>query len=239
MPKIYENIAVSLARADEILAELFREYDRSLQDKTVSTKAKHLTHEICTMLRRALDRTVRRYWDIHLAPNLSTDDREAAKIYFPIAPHKAGFDSVLGRWRWKSPRNHHQPVYDFLLAQQAFAAAQNGWLSVLGDLSNQEHIELVPQKRHEARQITVTGAGGGSVSWGPGVTFGGGVSVMGAPIDPRTQRIVPTPGVKEKTEIWVSFLIDGHGVNAASFCQEACRETRRILQEMTDNFGLS
>lgn len=240
MPKIiYENIAVSLKRADDTLADLLQEYEQSLHAQTVSVKAKQLTHEICTMLRRTLDRTARRYWGKYIAPHLTDEDKKAAKTYFPIAPDKGGLDSILGRWRWKSVRNDHNAVYEYLLAQQAFKEDKNNWLPVLRDLANQEHIDLVPQKRHEARQITVTGAGGGTVSWGSGVTFGSGVSVMGAPIDPRTQRIVPTPDVTEKIENWVSFIIDGHGVNAAGFCKEACEGTRRIVQEMTDNFDLS
>ena len=90
----------------------------------------------------------------------------------------------------------------------------------------------------EQRRITVSRPGGGAVSWGPGVTFGGSVSVMGAPIDPRTQRIVPTPGVT-KIETWVSFNIQGYGVNAAAFCAEACKNVRRIATEMSEQFGLS
>ena len=71
------------------------------------------------------------------------------------------------------------------------------------------------------------------------MTFGGGVSVMGAPINPATQRIVPTPGVTEKIETWVSFVIEGYHVNAAGFCKEACQKTRKIAEEMTGVFGLS
>src|SRR5689334_10333677 len=36
-----------------------------------------------------------------------------------------------------------------------------------------------------------------------------------------------------------SFDRRSHNVNAADFCKEACRETRGIIQEMTDKFGLS
>jgi hypothetical protein len=62
---------------------------------------------------------------------------------------------------------------------------------------------------------------------------------MGAPVNPQTQRIVPTPGVTERVDTWVSFEIQGHGVNAAGFCNEACREVRRITNEISDKFGLA
>lgn len=109
---------------------------------------------------------------------------------------------------------------------------------MLDDLALQgKHIDLLLQRRVEDRRTTVS-RGSSSVSWNSGVRFSGNVSVMGAPIDPRNQRIVPTPGVTERVEIWVSFVIDGHNVNAASFCQEACRQVRRIVTEMSKEFGL-
>jgi hypothetical protein len=115
----------------------------------------------------------------------------------------------------------------------------NVWLGILNDLAVQgKHIDLVPQTRIEERRITVTGPGG-SVSWSAGnVTFGSGVSVSGAPIDPKTQRIVPTPGTMEKIEIWVNFLIAGYEVNAAGFCKDACARVRKLVTELSAEFRL-
>jgi len=91
---------------------------------------------------------------------------------------------------------------------------------------------LTPQKREEARQITVSGPSG-EVSWDESsVKFGTGVNIMGAPVDPRTQRIVPTPGVTEKVEVWVSFILEDYGVNALGFCKEVYQKTRALVEEM-------
>lgn len=233
------HIEGTLDRADELYQDLMAEYERSLSNKQVSDRAVQLTHEVCERLRSILDRTAHRYWDLHISPNLSKADRKAASIYFPIAPDQGGLDSILGRWRWKGVREQHQPVYDFLLELQPFSDSKNRWLAILNDLAVKgKHIDLVPQTRTEQRRVTVSRAGG-SVSWGPGVTFGRGVSVMGAPINPDTQRIVPTDGVTEKIENWVSFLIADHGVNAVGFCKEARTKTRQIATNMSDQFGLS
>lgn len=247
MSKIYENIAVELDGADAAATELLKEYERSLHSKTVTAKAKKLTHDVCAQLRCALDRTAFRYWNLKIAPSLSEDDRKEAKsrVYFPAGASQASLDSTLGNWRWKSVKGNHQALYDFFLSQQPFSSDRNKWLTALFDLSVQgKHIDLVPQKRFENRRIHVEAAsGGGSVNWDPSaVRFGGppgSVRIMGAPIDPTTQRIMPTPGITEWIETWVGFEIVGYGVNAAGFCKEACRETRRIIQEMTDKFGLS
>jgi hypothetical protein len=236
---MYANLAVSLDRADELLKDLLAEFNKSLNEKKVSDRAIQLTHEICERLRSVLDRTARRYWDLRIKPQLSNEDQKAASVYFPIAADRQVFDSIFGRWRWKTVRDQHQAVHDYLLRIQPFTDAANRWLSILNDLTVQgKHIDLVPQKKTEERRITVTSATG-SVSWGSGVTFGSGVSIAGAPIDPRTQRIVPTPGVTEKIETWVSFEIEGHGVNAYGFCQDACRDVRRIAREISDQFELA
>ncbi len=238
---MHPNIKASIDRADELLIELLAEYDTSLHKKEVSARAKQLTHEVCERLRSVLDRLAHLYWEKKIESELSEDDRKAAAIYFPIAADQHSLDSILGRWRWKTVREKNQTIYDYLQSLQPFAKDSNKWLRILNDLAVQgKHIDLVPQKKSEQQRVTVTGAArGGAVSWGSGVTFGSGVSVMGAPIDPRTQRIVPTPGVTEKVEIWVSFEIQGYGVNAAGFCTEACRDVRRIATDMSEKFGLS
>ncbi len=237
---MHKHITGTLDRADELYKDVMAEYDQSLHQRIVSDRAIQLTHEVCERLRSVLDRTARRYWEKHVAPSLSEEDRKAASVYFPVTSNHHGFNSVLGRWKWKTVRDQHQAVYDYLLGLQPFSSAENKWLAILNDLAVQgKHIDLVPQTRTEEQRVTVRGAGGGSVSWGPGVTFGSGVSVMGAPINPATQRIMPTPGVTEEIVTWVSFIIRKHGVNAAEFCKDACANVRKIATELSDKFDLS
>ncbi len=63
--------------------------------------------------------------------------------------------------------------------------------------------------------------------------FGGGVTVMGAPLDPAMQRISPTPGVTDRDEVWVSFLVEDFNVNALGFCQETHQKTKTLLEQMS------
>ena len=122
---MYANLAASLDRADEVLRDLLTEYTKSLNEKKVSVRAVQLTHDICERLRSVLDRAARRYWELQINPQISEADRAAASVYFPVAADQNGFDSVLGRWRWKSVREQHQAVYDYLLSLQPFTNATN------------------------------------------------------------------------------------------------------------------
>jgi hypothetical protein len=156
---MHPDLAISLDRADELLKALLAEYDRSLHDKKVGTRAVQLTHEVFERLRGVLDRVARLYWEQKVAPQLSEDDRDAAAVYFPIAPDQHSLDSILGGWRWKSVRDQHQPVYEFLRSLQPFISKSNEWLATLNDLTVEgKHLDLVPQKRTEQRVTTATGA---------------------------------------------------------------------------------
>ncbi len=100
-------------------------------------------------------------------------------------------------------------LYDFLLSKQTFQSKENEWLRLLTDIAAEgKHTRLTPQKRTEIRRTKVSGPFG-HVSWDPNsVKFGAGVQIMGAPIDPRTQHIIPTQNVTEEIETWVSFIFE-------------------------------
>lgn len=226
----------TLDRADELLRELEDEYKKSLQAQNVSERARNLTDEVLQKLRNALDHTMTGVWGKYIAPNLSQRDRERARVYFPIANDLNSLRSILGRQGMADLDKVHKNLYDFLLKQQPFSSEENRWLHLLKEIAAKgKHVRLTPQKRTKARRIKVSSREGDSVSWDPSsVKFGPGVRAMGAPVDPRTQRIVPTPGVTEQVEIWVSFIFDGYGVNALGFCKEACQKTRALIEEMVN-----
>lgn len=86
--------------------------------------------------------------------------------------------------------------------------------------NDNKHGDLVEQTRVEVKETKVTGQGGG-VSWGTGVTFGPGVSVLGVPIDPRTQLPVPHPSVRVEQITWVDFQFAGISVSALGLLKKA------------------
>ncbi len=225
-----------LDRADELLRDLEDEYKDCLKAKKVSERAKNLTHEVLEKLRNALDHIMRMAWGKYIAPNLSEQDRDRVLVYFPIAGDLHSYRSTLGRANKGSVDTVHKELYNFLLEKQPFSSDQNQWLDLLAKIVPLgKHVKLIPQKRTETHRIKVSRVGGASVSWDPSsVRFERGVSVVGAPIDPRAQRIVPTPGVTEQVEIWVSFIFDGYGINALGFCKEAFEKTRALIEEMVE-----
>jgi len=130
----------------------------------------------------------------------------------------------------------HKGLYDFLLKQQPFSSMDNRWLDLLTKIAAEgKHVRLTPQKLTEKiGRITVSSLGG-TVSWdASSVRFGSGVAIMGAPVDPVTQRVVPTRGVTQRVDILVAFVFDTYGVDALAFCREACQKTRVLIEEMVN-----
>jgi hypothetical protein len=151
--------------------------------------------------------------------------------YFPICDHPNDFaarykgvaDSTraaLERWQ---PYNGHT------------------WFKQFNLLNNKnKHVSLTPQRRIEQRRVTVSHPSGGSVSWGPGVTFGAGVSIMGVPIDPRTQMPVPNQAVNTDITIWVDFVFDNSGelsilptnLSVLGFLKESFQKVTAAVQDI-------
>jgi hypothetical protein len=223
-----------LKRADELLKDLEGEYQKCLEAQKVSERAKNLAPEVVVKLRSALDHAMRWAWNKHVSPNLVEQDRKSANVYFPITSDLHSLQSTLGRAGMYNSNKTYKHLYDFLLKKQPFSAEENRWLDILNSIAVEgKHIRLTPQKLTERmRQISVSSPSG-TVSWNASaVRFGAGVSIMGAPVDPATQRIVPTPEVTQRVNILFAFVFDTYGVNALGFCKEACQKTKALIEEM-------
>jgi hypothetical protein len=229
-----------LDRAGELLKELEDEYSKCLKTQSVTKRAMNLTHEVLEKLRNALDHTMRQAWGKYVAPNLSEEDKDRVRVYFPIVSDLDAFKSSLGRGGMANLEISHKDLYEFLMKQQPFSSKQNQWLEQLAKIAAEgKHVRLIPQKRRETRMSKVS-TKHGSISWDQSaVKFSRGIHIMGAPIDPTTQRIIPTPGVTQQVEIWVSFILPDYGLNALGFCRETYKKTRNLTTEMVDVFKLS
>ena len=92
---------------------------------------------------------------------------------------------------------------------------------------------MVEQTRTETKTVEVKSkTGGGSVSWDPGVTFGSGVSVMGVPIDPRTQMPIPNKTTTTTVTTWVDFKFDGINISALALLKQSLQEISKLKDQI-------
>jgi hypothetical protein len=184
------SIEALLKKANADFVELKKAYESSLEHKHVSEDFKVSIKNIFENLRSCLDYLAQDIFERHCASSKKPD-----RLYFPIRPTSPEFVAAVAK-DYPGLQTMSKAVFDILDAVQPY---HDPWLGSFNKLSNHnKHQDLVEQARTETRQVTVS-RGGGSVSWGSGVTFGGGVSVMGVPIDPRTQ--MPVPNNIARTEV--------------------------------------
>lgn len=227
-----QDIQSQLDRAKELLQELESACNSDLRAKDISGKTKNLSQEVLLKIRHLLDQSIYKFFEKHYFPNLSDTDKKSAKIYFPIVSKKEDLRSVFGRAKMSDIETRHQKFYEFISSAQPYNK-DCLWLKHLADFANDKHIKLTPQTKTETKRVTVS-RGGGSVSWGPGVTFGGGVSVMGVPIDPNTQMPVPNNVAETKVENWVSFLFEGTDVNVLWLCKKSVEDGEKIVKKVLE-----
>ncbi|PIP52556.1 hypothetical protein COX09_00840 [Candidatus Beckwithbacteria bacterium CG23_combo_of_CG06-09_8_20_14_all_47_9] len=227
-----QDIQSQLDRAKELLQELENACNTDLQAKDVSGKTKNLSQEVLLKVKHLLDQSIYKFFEKQYLPSLSDLDKKSAKVYFPTVSKKEDLKSVFGRAKMGDLETRHQDFYKFIESVQPYNQ-DYFWLKHLASYSSEKHIRLTPQIKTETKRVTVS-RGGGSVSWGPGVTFGGGVSVMGVPIDPATQMPIPNNVAETKVENWVSFLFEGSDVNVLGLCKKSVEDGEKIIKKVLE-----
>jgi hypothetical protein len=219
-----DSIEAVLLKARQDFIDLKRAYELSLREKTVREDLKVEIKNIFENLRSCLDYIAHDVFE-GLYPATKTPDR----LYFPIRQTRLEFDQALKR-DYPNIENANKAVYDLLEAIQPY---HDQWLGQFNRLNNDnKHQDLVEQTRSEAQHVTVSRPGVGSVSWSPGVTFSGNVSVMGVPIDPKTQLPIPNNLVKTEVVIWVDFRFKDNGLSVLPFIETSLDRVETIFREI-------
>lgn len=217
------SIEALLRKAKADFADLKTAYQSSLSEKHVSEDLKVSIKNIFENLRSCLDYLAQDIFETHCKGAKKPD-----RLYFPIRSTSAEFVQAIAK-DYPGLQATSKVVYDVVEAVQPYNAP---WLGSFNKLNNHnKHQDLVEQTRTEARHVTVS-RDGGSVSWGPGVTFGGGVSVMGVPIDPRTQLPVPSNVAKTEVVTWVDFRFREVDQSVLPFLEESLKVVDGLFRDL-------
>lgn len=217
------NIEALLRKAHADFADLRTAYDSSLHEKHVREDLKVLIKNIFENLRSCLDYIAQDTFETHCATT-----KKPARLYFPIRATVAEFNQAVSK-DYPGLEVTAKTVYNLLESVQPY---RDPWLGQFNKLNNQnKHQDLVEQTRTESRHVTVS-RGRGSVSWGPGVTFGSGVSVVGVPIDPSTQMPVPNTVAETKVVIWVDFRFNEIDQPVLSFVETSIKNVEEMFRNL-------
>lgn len=218
-----ENIEALIRRARVELENVKRSYEASLHEKHVSEDLKVSIKTIFEHLRSCLDYLAHDIRELKCVGAGPID-----RLYFPIRPSAKEFLQAVEK-DFPGLAADHPSLFSILEAVQPY---NEPWLGQFNRLNNQnKHEDLVEQTRTERRQVTVS-RGGGAISWGPGVTFGGGVRVMGVPIDPRTQMPVPNRETATTVTTWVDFRFAENDQLVLPFLETSIRHVDQLFNDL-------
>ena len=219
-----------LDRADELVEDFRNELERCIENMSITERAKNLFHEVLIKLRSALDIAMSKAWAKHISPILQTN--KVPKIHFPICDKLQNFSDSMKRMKMQNLETQNRELYNLILRGQPFSTGKKH-LSDFRDLANLgKHTRLVLQELESKEPIRVT-APQGTMIYSKATQFPSG-RIAGTPVDPDSQRIIPTSDVKDEEIIWVQCSVEGYGHDSLVFCLELCQGTRRFLQEMAE-----
>lgn len=217
------SVEALLKKSQSLFVDLKRAYDESLHEKQVRDDLKVDIKNIFENLRSCLDYLANEIFETHCH-----SAKSSKKLYFPVQFTAAEFNQILNR-SYPGLKTKSTIVYSILESVQPY---RDPWLGQFNRLNNNnKHQNLVEQTRMESRQVTVS-RDGGSVSWGPGVTFDGNVSVMGVPIDPRTQMPVPNNVAQTQVITWVDFRFKDNEMSVLPFIEASLKNVEKIFREL-------
>jgi hypothetical protein len=218
------SIEALIRKSRGTFTDLREAYEKSLHEKTIREDLRVDIKNIFENLRSCLDYLANELFERH-CPGKAKPDR----LYFPIRSSAQNFAQVMVR-DFSGAMSNCRPLYDYLESIQPYHAP---WLGQFNKLNNEnKHQNLSEQTRTATRRVSVTRPGtGGGVSWGPGVTFGSGVSVMGVPIDPRTQLPVPNNEVQTTITTWVDFRFADIDQSVLPFMESSINNVEAAFKE--------
>ncbi len=237
--EVPESIKSQLKRANEFFDELKLKVKQSLENKLSVEDLKNVAADLLNKLRSPLDHAMRCAFEKYFEQDLEKEELKKVKIYFPIVPKADDLRASLGRSKMLGLETHNKNLYDFLESVQAYTAPQNKWLGLLNDYAVEgKHIDLVPvivrEKKIIDERVNISHSGGGAVEWSrKATTFGPGVSVLGAPIDPISQMPIATPEHNVKiiyVETTKGYNLP-HGQDIIVFFKECIEETDALIKE--------
>lgn len=218
------SIEALIRKSRETLIDLRMAYVRSLNDKTIHEDFRVDVKNIFENLRSCLDYLAHELFETNCSGVKKSD-----RLYFPIRSTAAEFAQMMGR-DYPGLEARCKPAYDYLETIQPY---NDPWLGQFNKLNNEnKHQDLSEQTRTESRTVSVTRAGTGEVSWGSGVTFGGGVSVLGVPIDQRTQLPVPNNIVQTSITTWIDFRFSAIDHSALPFIEVSINKVEAAFNEL-------
>lgn len=234
--KLNSDIQAVLDRANNDLDEIKTEYNKSLNEKQISSDLRISIKNCLENIRSSLDYLAHQIFE----KNCKGDN---SKVYFPIySVSKEKFEKFMKK-TFPDLENTNKKIYDALESSQYYNnSTDNEWIKDLMTLVNgNKHRKLSPQTRTEQKQLSLS-SGGTRIRLGGGasIRLGGGASIRiggktiygGQTISADSPSIRADPGLDVQKTIWIDFKFDELGKSVIPTISKILDGTQTIV----DNF---
>lgn len=213
--KLNSDIQAVLDRAKNDFSAIKIEYDKSLNEKEISSDLRISIKNCLENIRSSLDYLAYQIFE----ENCKGDD---SKVYFPIySESKEKFEKFTKK-TFPDLENTNKKIYDSLESSQYYNnSINNEWMKDLMVLVNgNKHRKLSPQTRIEQKQLSLSSGGAGiRLGGGASIRLGGGASIRiggktiygGQTISADSPSVRADPGLDVQRTIWIDFKFDELG----------------------------
>jgi hypothetical protein len=234
-PDVRDDITALLAEGDAQIALVQKEYQEALQQQHAGATLRVRIKNVLENQRSALE---------YLANGLheALGGAPSKRVYYPVSFAPKDFASLI---KGQMPAvQAGSSLYKAIETGQPYKPGYV-WIGHLAVLTREnKHHRLTPQIRDETRVVQVGMLGGGAVQYRPqqagkgGVRFGVGVSIGGVPIDPATQRPVPSPTQTVVERIYVDWQFDDPRVSVLQTLREIQDGLPKLIHVVLSASGL-
>ena len=231
LQEIPPEIEILFIRARELLKELVHEYEKCYKEKEVSYRAMSLTHEVLERIRNALDHTMRKYWNKHIAIRLSERERDRIQVYFPIRKNLKDFKYSLVKMKMNDLETNHKEMYDFLLKTHK---NYKDLFAPLQEKSNEgKHEKLFEQALKYIHTFTIESEYA-NVTWIPQKLKGGSndPNVDLKQLDPDDLHRMSNPYYDTQIKTSIDFRFKKDNSSAPFLCECVISQANRLVKKM-------
>jgi hypothetical protein len=217
------NVRFLLGKVDEGVASVESHYRRDLDAKSVSDDLLYDVRRVVQDCQSALDWT---------ASAVNERYGSGRTPYFPLARRHEDFEAELDR-QITGLRTNHPAIAAAFERHQPYQAGSEvlGYLRKLSRVN--KHQDFSAQTRTERLRTIVDVAGVGVADWDSrAVTFASGVSILGAPIDPATQRPAPNPAVAVTSVRYIDWRFVDPPTSVLRTLQSLARLVREAVADV-------
>jgi len=236
-----DQISALLQHAQKDLLQIEAQYQKALEEQTISTSLQIDIKNMMENLRSVLDYLANDIYDNVLMPaRKATGEKEIQNIYFPYGKTENDFKSGLGK---SLPQlDSLQPtLYKIIEGIQPHKSG-NDWLYQFCQILNEKkHNTLSPQKREEKRGLDIRFSGGAGISMGPGASIsGGGIIQSGSDriilnndfISGDSPARNVSGGVIQTVVQWVSFKFADTGVEVLPLLKKSLETIEQLSKDI-------